>query len=64
MAVKRIRVDSVKELQEKKSTAEIQKENEELKNKVADLTTQLEQTQLALCEVYEQVIAATSTGEV
>ena len=64
MAVKRIRVDSVKELQEKKSAAEIQKENEELKNKVADLTAQLEQTQLALCEVYEQVIAATSAGEV
>lgn len=64
MGLKRIRVDSVAELNKKKSTAELQKENEALKKKVTSLEDQLTETQLALCDVYEQVIAVASVGEV
>ncbi len=58
------RQDSVAELRTQKSRAELQKENEELQAKVASLETQLTDTQLALCDVYEQVIMVTSAGEV
>lgn len=64
MGLKRIRIDSIKELNKKKTTAELQKENEELKSKVAKLESDLDDTNLALCDVYEQLLAATSTGEV
>lgn len=64
MGLQRIRIDSIKELNEKKTTAELQKENEELKSKVAKLESDLDDTNLALCDVYEQLLAATSTGEV
>lgn len=64
MGLKRIRIDSVAELNKKKSTTELQKENETLQKKVASLEGQLTETQLALCDVYEQVIAAASAGEV
>ena len=63
MAVK-WREDSVAELRTQKSRAELQKENEELQAKVASLETQVTDTQLALCDVYEQVIMVTSAGEV
>lgn len=60
MGLKRIRVDSVKELKTKKTNEELTKENEALKKQVADLETQaatlsedLTNTQVALCEVYE-----------
>lgn len=52
MAVK-WRKDSVKELQKRKTLEEIQKENELL-------SIQLTDTQLALCDVYEQLIALAS----
>ncbi len=64
MGLKRIRIDSIKELNKKKTTAELQKENEELKSKVTKLASDLDDTNLALCDVYEQLLAATSTGEV
>lgn len=63
MAVK-WRKDSVAELRTQKSRAELQKENEALQQKVASLETQLNDTQLALCDVYEQVIVVASAGEV
>ncbi len=64
MGLKRIRIDSIKELNKKKTTAELQKENEELKNKVTKLESDLDDTNLALCDVYEQLLAVTSAEEV
>lgn len=64
MGLKRVRVDSVKELKKKKTTAQLQQENEELKKKVTTLENDLDSTNLALCDVYEQLLAATSAGEV
>lgn len=64
MGLNRVKVDSVAELRKKKTTAQLQKENEALQEKVTTLEDQLTETQLALCDVYEQVIAVTSTGEV
>lgn len=64
MGLKRIRIDSIKELNKKKTTAELQKENEELKSKVTKLESDLDDTNLALCDVYEQLLAVTSTEEV
>lgn len=61
MGLKRIRIDSIKELNKKKTTAELQKENEELKSKVTKLESDLDDTNLALCDVYEQLLAVTST---
>lgn len=63
MGLKRIRVDSIKELKNKKTNEELTKENETLKQQVADLETQAEalseeltSTQLALCDVYELML--------
>ena len=64
MGLKRGRVDSVKELKKQKTTAQLQQENEELKKKVTTLENDLDSTNLALCDVYEQLLAATSAGEV
>ncbi len=55
MGVKRLREDSIKELNKRKSTAQLQKENEELRKQVASLETQLTDTQMALCDVFEMV---------
>lgn len=63
MGLKRIRVDSIKELNKKKTVAQLQQENEELKEKVTTLENDLDSTNLALCDVYEQLLAATGTGE-
>lgn len=62
MGLKRIRVDSIAELKQKKTTAELQRENEELKTKVTQLENELDSTNLALCDVYEQLL--TVSGEV
>lgn len=66
MGLKRIRVDSVKELKTKKTNEELTKENEALKQQVAELETQaatlsedLTNTQVALCEVYELMAGGT-----
>ena len=56
MGLKRVRVDSVAKLQKKKTMAELQEENEALKTKVSSLETNLVNTQMALCDVYEQLI--------
>lgn len=64
MGLKRVRVDSVKELKKQKTTVQLQQENEELKKKVTTLENDLDSTNLALCDVYEQLLAATSAGEV
>lgn len=62
MGLRRIRVDSVKELKTKKTNEELTRENEKLKQQVADLEAQAESlsedltnTQLALCDVYEMM---------
>ena len=57
MGLNRVRVDSVAKLQKKKTMAELQEENE------ASLETNLDNTQMALCDVYEQLIAVTSAAD-
>lgn len=63
MGLNRVRVDSVAKLQKKKTMAELQEENEDLKTKVSSLETNLDNTQMALCDVYEQLIAVTSAAD-
>lgn len=63
MGLNRVRVDSVAKLQKKKTMAELQEENEALKTKVSSLEINLDNTQMALCDVYEQLIAATSSTD-
>lgn len=63
MGLNRVRVDSVAKLQKKKTMAELQEENEVLKTKVSSLESNLDNTQMALCDVYEQLIAVTSATD-
>lgn len=56
MGLQRVRVDSVKELQKKKTPEQLAKENEELRRQVGTLENQLTDTQLALCDVYELLV--------
>ena len=63
MDLNRVRVDSVAKLQKKKTMAELQEENEVLKTKVSSLESNLDNTQMALCDVYEQLIAVTSAAD-
>lgn len=56
----RWRQDSVAALRQKKSRAQLQEENEQLMEDVASLEYQLTSTQLALCDVYEQLLAVSS----
>ena len=63
MGLNRVRVDSVAKLQKKKTMEELQEENEALKTKVSSLETNLVNTQMALCDVYEQLIAVTSAAD-
>lgn len=60
MGLQRLRVDSVAELRKKKTNEQLQAENEALTKKVTSLEAQLTDTQMALCDVYEQIIAVTS----
>ena len=55
MGLKRVRVDSVADMRKKKTMAELQEENEALKTKVSSLESNLDNTQMALCDVYEPV---------
>lgn len=64
MGLQRIRVDSIQELKKQKTPAQLQKENEELRDKVIALESQLDSTNLALCDVYEQLLSVTSAVEV
>lgn len=63
MGLKRFREDSVADMRKKKTMKELQEENEALKTKVTNLETNLEDTQLALCDVYEQLIAVMSVAD-
>ena len=63
MGLKRVRVDSVADMRKKKTMAELQEENEALKTKVTSLESNLDNTQMALCDVYEQLIAVTSAAD-
>ncbi len=63
MGLNRVRVDSVAKLQKRKTMAELQEENEVLKTKVSSLESNLDNTQMALCDVYEQLIAVTSAAD-
>lgn len=63
MGLNRVRVDSVADMRKKKTMAELQEENEALKTKVSSLESNLDNTQMALCDVYEQLIAATSSTD-
>lgn len=63
MGLKRVRVDSVADMRKKKTLAELQEENEALKTKVSSLESNLDNTQMALCDVYEQLIAVTSAAD-
>lgn len=56
MGLQRVRVDSVKELQKKKTPAQLAEENEKLRGQVATLEGQLTDTQMALCDVYELLV--------
>lgn len=56
------RKDSIRELNKKKSNEQLAQENEELRGKVAALEAQLEDTQMALCDVFEQVMEVMSNG--
>ena len=56
MGLKRVRVDSVKELQKKKTPEQLAQENEELREQVTTLEGQLTDTQIALCDVYELLV--------
>ena len=55
MAVRR-RVDSIQELNARKTTQQLAEENETLKEQVAFLEEDLVNTQLALVEVYELIL--------
>ena len=61
MGLNRVRTDSIKELNKRKSNEELQKENEKLRTQVDELENQLVETQLALCDVYEMLVGG---GEV
>lgn len=62
MGLKRIREDSIKELKKKKSNEQLAKENEQLKEQVSLLENDLTNTQMALVEVFEQMVGI-SGGE-
>lgn len=62
MGLNRIREDSVAALREKKSVAELQQENEQLRAKVDTLNAQVTDTQIALCDVYELMLGGGGNG--
>ena len=61
MGVKRLRVDSIKN-RTPKTRAELQKEVDDLTEKNTALEGQIDAAYLALCDVYEQLIAVTEGG--
>lgn len=50
------RKDSIRELQKRKTNEQLAAENQALQAKVTALENQLEDTQLALCDVYEAML--------
>ncbi len=57
-----IRKDSIKNRRQKTRT-ELQAENEALKAKVQSLEEQVDNTNLALCDVYEQMLSSMETAD-
>ncbi len=55
----RWRKDSVAELKKRKTNDELQAENEELKKQLEAQSQQLDDTMLALCDVYELLVGDT-----
>jgi len=62
MGLKRLREDSIAELRKQKTIKELQAENEQLKTEVNSLNTQLTDTQIALCDVYELLVGVRCNG--
>ncbi len=62
MGLTRFREDSVAALKQQKSRAQLQAENEQLKQQLAEIEGQLTDTQLALCDVFELCAALTEGG--
>ena len=62
MGLHRIREDSIKELKKRKTVAELQAENEQLKQTVVELNEQLTNTELALVDVYEMIAGGGQNG--
>ncbi len=57
-----IRKDSIKGRRHK-TRAELQAENEALREKVQALEEQVDNTNLALCDVYEQMLSSMGSGD-
>lgn len=55
----RWRKDSVAELKKRKTNDELQAENEELRKQLEAQSQQLDDTMLALCDVYELLVGDT-----
>ena len=62
MGVKRLREDPVKELSKQKTRRQLQEENEQLRAKVESLESQVTDTQMALCDVYEAMMGGADNG--
>ena len=56
------REDSIKELNKRKTNEQLTKENAELREKLAALEEQVDNTNLALCDVYEQMLGGMENG--
>lgn len=56
------RVDSIKEMNKRKTNEQLTKENAELREKLAALEEQVDNTNLALCDVYEQMLGGMENG--
>lgn len=56
------RKDSIKELNKRKTNEQLTLENAELRKQVEGLETQLTDTQMALCDVYELLEGGDSDG--
>lgn len=62
MGLNRLREDSVKELNKRKTRKQLQEENEYLRGKVETLEGQVTDTQMALCDVYEAMMGGADNG--
>lgn len=56
------RVDSIKEMNKRKTNEQLTRENAELREKLAALEEQVDNTNLALCDVYEQMLGGMENG--
>ncbi len=56
------RVDSIQEMNKRKTNEQLTKENAELREKLAALEEQVDNTNLALCDVYEQMLGGMENG--